>query len=272
MTATEHSVVTFFMVGCQRCGTTWTDAALREHPQVFLPSKKQSYFFDRNYDKGMDWFMERFKGIESKQIAVGEIATGYCLPGSVPRMAKHFPNVKLLMVMRNPIDRAYSNYQSRKSECGWTSFEQAIESDVDLLERGQYADQIDALLEHYPREQLKLLLYDDLHEDDRSFLTSVLEFIGVESDVDSKLFGQRKNAAMFPKTRKVLHQFGLKPLTKLLSQSWIGDTIRRKRKNKGKAYQQANVETREKLVKYFLPYNTRLSELLNRDLSHWNRA
>ena len=202
MTTTEYSDVTFFMVGCQRCGTTWMDAALREHPQVFLPSKKQSYFFDRNYDKGMDWFMERFEGIKPSQIAVGEIATGYCLPESVPRMAKHFPDVKLLMVMRNPIDRAYSNYQSRKSECGWTSFEQAIEVDEDLLERGKYADQIDALLEHYPQEQLKLLLYDDLHEDDRSFLTSILEFIGVESEFDSKLFGQRKKRSDVSKNSK----------------------------------------------------------------------
>ena len=97
----DTTVITFFMIGCQRCGTSWTDAALRDHPQVFLPKMKQSYFFDRNYKNGIDWYMERFKEIEPQQKAVGEIATGYCLPESVPRLAKHFPDVKLLMVMRN---------------------------------------------------------------------------------------------------------------------------------------------------------------------------
>lgn len=272
MPVKEPIDVTFFMVGCQRCGTTWTDAALRDHPQVFLPEKKQSYFFDRNYDKGIDWFMERFDGADPRHEAIGEIATGYCLPSSVPRMAKHFPHVKLLMVMRNPINRAYSNYQSRKVECGWPSFEHAIETEPDLLERGQYADQIDVILEHYPKTQLKLLLYDDLHTDDCSYLKSVLDFIGVESDVESKLIGQRKNAAMLPRLRKVLHQLGLKPAVGLLSKSRLGDAVRRNRKNKGRAYQQASEASREKLVQHFLPYNDRLSAILNRDLSDWNRA
>ena len=52
--------LTFLMVGCQRCGTTWIDAALRDHPEVYLPPDKQSYFFDRHYERGIDWYLERF--------------------------------------------------------------------------------------------------------------------------------------------------------------------------------------------------------------------
>ena len=62
------------------------------------------------------------------------------------------------MVMRNPVDRADSNFQSRQTESGWSSFEQAIETDPDLLERGQYIDQIEGLLQFYDRSQLLLLL------------------------------------------------------------------------------------------------------------------
>ena len=204
MGSQENNDVTFFMVGCQRCGTTWTDAALRAHPNVFLPEQKQSYFFDRNYDKGIDWFLERFKGAEDHHTAIGEIATGYCFPDSVPRMAKHFPDVKLMMVMRNPIDRAYSNYQTRKVEEEWDSFEDAIELDSEFLERGQYIDQVEALLKYYDRDKILLLLYDDLSKDDRAYLTKILDFIGVDSDRESKLFGQRKNAAIFPRLRKIL--------------------------------------------------------------------
>ena len=264
--------ITFFMVGCQRCGTSWTDAALREHPQVFLPQKKQSYFFDRNYDKGIEWYLENFTQVTEQDVAVGEIATGYCLPHAIPLMARHFPDVKLIMVMRNPIDRAYSNFQIRQTEEGWKSFEHAIEGDSDLLTRGQYIDQIDELLNHYKKEQLLCMLYDDLHVDDRRYLRTILEFIGVESEVDSKLFGQRKNAAMFTGTRKQLHRLGLKPIVNLVSNSPVGDWIRKNRKTKGRAYRPMELEVKEKLISHFRPFNDRLAEFLQRDLSHWNRV
>ncbi len=272
MNMPSTSVVTFLIVGCQRCGTTWTAAALRSHPEVYLPTKKQSYFFDRNYDKGIDWYLQNFSEVEPNQIAVGEVATGYCLPEAIPRMAKHFPEIKLLMVMRNPIDRAYSNYQTRRIEEGWSSFEDAIESSPDILKRGEYIDQIEELLKYYSREQILFMLYDDLHEDDSEYLKTILNFIGVDDTVESKLIGQRKNAAIFPKLRKVLRQLGLNPLVHVIRKSRVGDWLRRSRKNKGSAYQPMNPETKEKLIQHYKPLNERLSVLLQRDLSHWNRS
>ncbi len=258
------------MVGCQRCGTTWADAALRDHPEVYLPEKKQSYFFDRNYDKGVEWYLQRFNGAQEKHKAVGEIATGYCLLEAAPLMAKHFPDIQLMMVMRNPIDRAYSNFQTRQIESGWESFEQALDSDPDLLIRGQYMDQIEGLLKYYDKGNILFLIYDDLHADDRSYLKTILDFIGVDSKMENKLIGQRKNAAMFPHLRKHLHQLGLKSLVNKISKSWLGDRIRRSRKNKGKAYQPMKQETKAKLIEHFQPYNERLSAFLERDLSSWN--
>ena len=143
---TKPEDITFLMVGCQRCGTTWVDAALREHLEIYLPEQKQSYFFDRNYDRGMDWYLGRFDAVNTKHKAVGEVATGYSLPHAVQNMAKHLPHVKIIMAMRNPIERAYSNYRVRYVEEGWSSFEDALEKSPDLLERGQYADQIEHLL------------------------------------------------------------------------------------------------------------------------------
>ena len=270
MRSPPTSIITFFMVGCQRCGTTWTAAALRDHPQVYQPIKKQSYFFDRFYDKGIEWYLDFFKEVEPQQKAVGEIATGYCLPHAVPRMAKHFPDVKLLMVMRNPIDRAYSNYQTRKVEENWSSFEEAMEVESGFLERGQYIEQAEELLKYYDRDKILFLLYDDLHDDDRAYLTRILDFIGVDSARESKLFGQRKNAAIFPRARKWLHRLGLDSFVHLIRKSLIGDWLRRSRKNKGSAYQPMNPETKNKLIAHFRPYNDRLSVLLDRDLSYWN--
>ena len=90
--AVEPTRVTFLMVGCQRSGTTWVDAALREHPEVFLPRLKQTYFFDRHHDRGADWYLEQFAGAEPEHRAVGEVATGYCLLDSIPRVAALLPS------------------------------------------------------------------------------------------------------------------------------------------------------------------------------------
>jgi hypothetical protein len=266
----EKPTISFLMIGCQRCGTTWTDAALRTHPQIFLPEKKQSYFFDRNYDMGMDWYLDRFQGIDPQQIAVGEIATGYCLLNAIPLLAEHFPNTKLLMVMRNPIDRAYSNYQSRQIEEGWSTFEEALESSADICERGQYIDQIECLLKFYEQDNVLFLLYDDLNADDQAYIKSIYAFIGVDSNVKSEMVGQIKNAAMFLNTRKFLHQVGLKSIVTLISKSWIGDKVRRSRKSKGRAYMPMNLKTKKKLIKHFAPYNKKLATFLGRDLSKWD--
>ena len=258
------------MIGCQRCGTTWTDAALREHPEVFLPEAKQSYFFDRNYEKGIDWYLERFQGSEGYK-AIGEVATGYCLLESIPLMHQNFPDIQLMMVMRNPIHRAYSNYQARKAESGWTSFANALEREPDLLTRGEYIDQLEMLFKYYSRDQVLLLLYEDLNCNDEKYLKSILNFLNVNPDIRSNLYGQRKNAAMFPMLRKQLHRIGLKPAVNAISNSPIGVLIRKRRKVKGATYGKMDKETFIKLQKHFHPFNTRLAKFLNRDLSHWDR-
>ena len=261
--------ITFLMVGCQRCGTTWVDAALREHPEIYLPEKKQSYFFDRNYDRGMDWFMSRFEGAKAAHRAVGEVATGYSLPQAVERMAKDLPHLKIIMAMRNPIERAYSNYRVRFVEEGWSSFEDALEKSPDLLERGQYADQIEHLLQFYPRDRLLLLIYDDLVADDRAYLRSIYEFLGVDPDFQSSLIGQRSNAAMFTRSRGMLNRLGLKPVLRMLSRSRAGKLVRRLKKQQGAVKQEISAETRGRLVEHFRPFNQKLGEHLERALMSW---
>ncbi len=264
--------ITFLIVGCQRCGTTWVDAALREHPQIFLPPQKQTYFFDRNLDKGLEWWLGAFAGVSSEHRAVGEVATGYCLPDVVPHMAEALPHIQLIMAMRNPVDRAYSNFTTRQTEMGWRTFEEAIDSDLDLLERGEYITQIEAILQHYQREKLLLTFYEDLAQDDRAYLRAILEFLNVDPDFESSQFGKIRNSAMFPRLRRTMDRIGLRPVRKMLSQGAVGDMVRANRKrSKRRAYKPMNPETRRQLVKHFQPFNERLEALAGRNLSNWSR-
>lgn len=262
--------VDFVVVGCQRCGTTWLDAALREIPGVHLPDTKQSYFFDRNWDEGVAWWAARFEGAPEDAV-VGEVATGYSLPHAVDRMADTVPQAKLIMVMRHPIERAYSNFQTRRAEEGWASFEDALERSGDLVERGMYADQLEHLRRRYPEDRILTLLYDDLRTDDRAYLDRVLDFLGLEPGQPCSLIGQRKNAATFPRLRHVLHRVGLKPLVRALSKSPVGDLVRRRMRRSGRRSDKTlDPATRARLVEVFRDSNDRLARMIERDLSHWN--
>lgn len=268
----DPSRLTFLVLGCQRCGTTWIDAALREHPRVFLPPQKQTYFFDRNFDRGADWYLANFAGAGPAHTAVGEVATGYCLIEAIPRVAAMFPDVRLIMTMRHPVERAYSYFLSRQAEMGWTSFEDALEREPDLLRRGEYIDQIEEVLRHYDRGQLLLLFFDDLSSNDRAFLASILRFLDLPEDFESSQFGRQRNSAMFPRLRRSLHRIGLKPALSALSRSPIGDAIRRAKKRSGKSgYKGVRPETRASLTEHFRPFNDRLAAFTNRDLTHWNQ-
>jgi hypothetical protein len=265
------TVPNFLMVGCQRCGTTWVDAALREHPQIYLPPQKQTYFFDDHYDRGFDWYLGNFKAVGPHHVAVGEVATGYCLPHAIPRLAKHLPDVKLFMTMRNPVERVYSSFLSSQAEESWKDFDHYVTSHPEVLERGRYAEQIEILLSHYDRSRLLLLFYDDLVADDRKYLRRILKFVGVDEEFQTSQFGKISNSTTLPRLRRVMYSAGLRPLLRTMSGSPLGNAFRRAKKvwmSKGKRRMDPRV--RAKLTEYYRPWNDRLSGLTGRDLSCWN--
>lgn len=266
----DPSVVNFLMVGCPRCGTTWVHAALKDHPNVFLPAQKQTYFYDVNYDKGLDWYLGNFSTVSPQHVAVGEIATGYSQPHAIPRMARDFPHVRIMLAMRDPSDRAYSFYQSRAVNQGWRTIQEAIEEQPEILEQGKYIEQIEQLLEHYDRDRMLLLFYEDLRDDDRAYLASILRFLGVDSEYESPQFGRMVQVAAFPKLRRLLYRMKMQPLVDWVSRHAIGDYIRRQIKNRNvRRYSTMDAKTRKFLTDFYRPYNERLQAYTGRDLSHW---
>ena len=192
--------------------------------------------------------------------------------GFVADVADVFGDVDVLLIVRNPIDRVYSNYQVRRQEQGWGSFEEAIKSDPDLLARSSYADQLEVILAHWPSDRVHVLFQDDLEQDDRAFLAQALRILGVDESFESSQFGQVRNSAMFPRIRGTAQSLGLRSILGMLSRSPLGNAVRRMRKKRsGRGYHSMNPRTREELVAYFRPLNERLAAQTGRDLSHWNR-
>ena len=106
---------TFFVLGCQRCGTTWIDKALRDHPEVYLPPQKQTYFFDQYEASGLESYLANFQDVPDGRKAIGEVATGYSLPRAFEALADAFGHARLVMTLRDPVEQVLTSYLRQRS-------------------------------------------------------------------------------------------------------------------------------------------------------------
>jgi hypothetical protein len=198
----------FFVIGCQRCGTTWLYEALKQHSQVYLPKEKELHFFDWNHDKGWDWYKSFYEGVES-EIAIGEITPSYiynqeaCL-----ELYNNFPEAKLILVVRNPVERAFSQYLRHKNALLFNlSFEEAIIEYPHLIKRGLYYQQLLKYIEKFPKSKIKVLVYENLISAPKTYMNELLEFLGVEKeDITTIIQSQKVNQARHYRSES-LHKF-----------------------------------------------------------------
>jgi sulfotransferase family protein len=180
---------TFLIIGGMKAGTTSLYHYVREHPQVFMPRYKAVEFFAGGvaWDRGIAWYRKQFAAAPPTALAIGEAANVYAkFPryGGVPeRIAAHIPDARLLYVIRDPIERIRSHYQHRVSEGREdTPFERAVVENPIYVGDSSYAMQIERYLEHFPREQLLVILNEDLRADRAPTMRRVYEFLGVDTD------------------------------------------------------------------------------------------
>ena len=166
--------------GTSKAGSTWLFNVLASHPDVFLASSKGLYYFDAHFDRGEDWYLGHFDGSEDS-LSRGEISHSYLSSPEAPeRIARLNPDVRLLVCLREPVDRAFSDYLDlRKNQQDEGSFEDALDHHPRLLDRGWYARHLRRYLEVFPREQLLVQLFDDLKADPQRYADEVFDFLGV---------------------------------------------------------------------------------------------
>src|SRR5919106_2306555 len=100
----------FFIAGTMRSGTTSLTRYFDDHPQVYLAPTKEIHFFDLKYERGLDWYGTHFSGANGAP-AVGEATPSYVyLRDAVDRMAATVPDARIVVTLRNPVDRAYSHF------------------------------------------------------------------------------------------------------------------------------------------------------------------
>jgi hypothetical protein len=264
LTSESRPLPEYLIVGAQRSGTSSLYHYLTGHPAVVRALTKEIRFFDVNYANGTSWYRSHFPSARYRaavkqrsglEVVTGEASPDYLFHPLVPdRVAPLLPAAKVIVVLRNPVDRAHSHYWHQVRR-GFEplSFDDAIDREADRLRgefervvedpayvsferhhhsylaRGIYVEQIGWWLRRFPREQLMVIRSEDLFTDAGSVAKRLLEFLGLPP----------RDLGRFPQDN---------------------------------AFSQAGMDaaTRARLVEYFRPHNDRLSELLQRDF-RWDR-
>lgn len=132
--------VEFMCVGPQRTGSTWLYEQLAHHPEFCFPSNvKETYLFDRWYGTGIEWYMDQFQPTSPRQLK-GDVGPTYFDRRDVfQRIADHFPAAKILICIRNPVERAFSVFKHyRNSGLVSDDFSEAIQQKLRILDSGRY--------------------------------------------------------------------------------------------------------------------------------------
>ncbi|WP_017715481.1 sulfotransferase domain-containing protein [Kamptonema formosum] len=196
----------FLIIGAQKCGTTSLYHYLIQHPQIRPAAQKELHFFDLFFSKGVEWYLEQFpRRTAGAGWLTGESSPYYIFHPLVPqRVWRLFPEVKLIVLLREPVARAWSHYH-HEVRLGYEklSFEDAIALEPERLKgetekiladetyysfnhqhctylsRGAYAEQLLSWMELFPKKQFLILKSEDFYANPAESVKQVFEFLGL---------------------------------------------------------------------------------------------
>ena len=285
----------FICLGAQKAGTTTLHDILKQHPDIYLPEDKEAPFFneDETYNKGLDWWMkEYFADYDGKKL-LGVMTPEYLYYEEVP--ARIFndcgPDIKLIVILRQPVDRAYSNYlMSKRRGYELLPFFEAIDQETERIKKGslernylsyirrsQYVGQIKRYLDLYKKDQILFLCFEtDIRENLKSTIQRVQEFIGVEPlDLNTDF---KSNPAMEVRSSKFQQLFHRKFFAKSVYQFIMPAGLRRRIREKLNVMNRKKLSSDNRLTKdekkqvyarFFASEKEELESITGLDLNHW---
>jgi hypothetical protein len=214
LTSALRALPDFLIIGGQRCGTTSFYNQITRHPTVARAFRKEVHFFDQAYGRGAGWYRSNFplrlgQGIAGRvrgtKALTGEASPYYIFhPHAARRAARLVPRARILVLVRNPVDRAHSHYHHEfRLGAETLPFAEALETEARRLDgeeqrmledetyvsfnhqhfsyvaRGRYVDQIERWLAVFPREQVLVLASEDFYADPPGMVGRTLEFLGL---------------------------------------------------------------------------------------------
>jgi Sulfotransferase family len=296
------SMPNFFIIGAPSCGTTSLHAYLRQHPQVFMSPAKEPHFFSfaekefesvplksGTYQQAVvrQWqeYQALFQGVRT-ETAIGEASASYIYsPGSARRIHQYNPQAKIIAILRDPTERAYSNYIRcvRDGHEPLADFAQALSQESIRIEhnwspkwfyklKGFYHQQLNEYFHVFSREQMLLCLHEDLSQMPETLMQTIFEFLGVDPMFVPDM-STRKNQSVVPKNTYLQSFLDTRnPLKSMLKRVIPQDMYRQtasQLRHANLVKPQLPPQIRQQLVSDYREDILRLQDLMGRDLSAW---
>ena len=266
----------FLYIGTDKAGSTWLFRVLSWHPQVYMTPSKDIYFFDKYFDRGLEWYQKQFRPEGGERI-ICEISHDYLYaPEAAARIHDTLPGVRLMVCLREPVERAFSAYlYLLKHGLFQGSFEEALDAVPALVENGSYVCYLKTFLSLFGRERIFVGVFDDLQADSNAFAGALFDFLGIDRiDLPEELRGKTLAAAkarslflarLMKKGAWFVRDLGLSALVgRIKSSPWVDRMLYDPYTDAEKP--RLSDETRRILRADFAPKVAALDDLLGMDL------
>ena len=289
-----RAAVDFIGIGAARSGTSWLANVLRAHPDVCLSDPKEVRYFNErlipvgakkgksnpNFSQSLDWYQSHFVHARTHQIR-GEFTPIYICDEAAPGVIhESFPDVRLILSLRNPIDRAYSHFWQHRR---WgvhaiPSFEDAVEQSLGYFEMSLYAVQLKRYLDYFSPQQIFVTIFEELVSSPASELERLYGFLGIAPNPGVDLGKLDRNPSLSVRSNRLknaaravsqrLSSVGLGGLQRGLRQIKI-DRLWHALMSKPQKNPPLAESTRKRLQLWFADDVAELERILGRDLSIW---
>ena len=291
----------FLIVGAPKAGTTSLYRYLQQHPQIYMSPVKEPYFFafdgeqldfqgpgdsEKKYITNVDSYEALFES-KSDEVAIGEASPGYLASTSAPeRIRKYIPDAKMIAILRDPVERAYSQYLSLVFQNlePITDFAQAMRAEETRIrakwlprwryrQRGFYGKQLKRYLHLFDQRQIRVYLYEDFRSDPLSVVQDVSRFLGVDETFVPNM--SEKHNVTWVYKNEALHRIltNPNPAKSLLGPLFpigLRARIRSKLMDLNLTERpRLSPETRSHFIEEYREDILELQELIQRDLSKW---
>lgn len=274
-----NSKVDFIFVGAAKCGSTWFYDVLKDHPSIHVPTAKDIYFFDKFFQKGFEWY-EKVIGTPSDFTdKTGEVSHDYLFSHeALIRIKEYNPNVKIMICIREPMERAYSAFRFMQRNGTTTDdFPTTLKNNQNIIERGQYTKYIQDCYHIFGKQNVKVFVFDDLSQKSIEVVEELYDFIGVDKEHIFEKHDKKSLPASNPRNKALsLAVKKLAILTRNLGHPNIVGKIKRSfiskllyKEVKYDWYEEVSKKDKKWLSECFKSDVIKLQKVVDHDLSKW---
>jgi len=286
----QNFKVDFIGIGAPKCATLWIFNCLKQHPQICGCSHKESNFFGKNYFRGINWYRRLYKKCPPGKIK-GEFSPGYLYDDKAPeRIIKNFPDIKLIVCLRNPIDRLISAHYHSLSRGKISRYQYGTNSFSELdIDRGLYYKHLEKFIKLFSSNQILILIYEDIKSNPASFIKKIYTFLDIDEGFSPNIIDKKLNVTMENLVRiPQINQAFFKIRNWILTNKYGGVLIkfikvtginkiaififklnRRKNNLRPVAKPELASEIKKQLIEYYASDVGKLKRLINRKLTSW---